>query len=48
MRVKLDGILTIVLKIDNLNMPKLMGRSIVLEESAVETAAGDAKPAFAG
>jgi hypothetical protein len=38
----------IALKIDDLNMPKSRGRSIVLEESAVETAAHDAKPAFAG
>ena len=29
-------------------MPELSGGSIVLEESAVETAACDAKPAFAG
>jgi hypothetical protein len=48
MRVKLEGILTIDLKIDNLNMPGLSGRSIVPEKSAVETAACDAKPAYAG
>jgi hypothetical protein len=35
-------------KIDNLNMPKLRGVSIVPDESAVETAASDAKPAYAG
>jgi hypothetical protein len=37
--VKFDGILTIDLKIDNLNMPELSGGSIVLDELAVETAA---------
>jgi hypothetical protein len=50
MRVKFDGILTIEnrSKIDDLNMPKLSERSIVLDSSAVETAAHGAKPAFAG
>jgi hypothetical protein len=48
MQVKFDGIMRIAnrSKIDNLNMPKLSGGSIVLDESAVETAARDAKSAL--
>jgi hypothetical protein len=48
MRVKFEGILTIAnrSKIDDLNMPKSSGGSIVLDESAVETAARDAKSAL--